>query len=156
MCLSYPFWTCEVYSWMLSHDLLWTWYYTCLCLFLTFWWHYFPLFPPWGHMGQWYYCICFYFSKSCFWSFSLLAVKCWLLIGWKNRVFCLVRWLVFIWVCLYNMHPQRFCIGEWIWLRCPFRLGYFLVHFLGFLLACLPDWHPRRYWWGVCFSEYIV
>ena len=29
---------------MLSHDLLWTWYYTLVCLFFPFWCHFFPVF----------------------------------------------------------------------------------------------------------------
>ena len=89
MCLWYPFWTFEVYSWMLSHDLLWTCYYTCVCLSLTFWCHSFYVVFLWDHMGQWFCCIRFYFSNLIFGHFSLfgVTVKCWLLVGKKNHFF---------------------------------------------------------------------
>ena len=43
-----------------------------------------------------------------------------------------MHWLYFLCVWRYNIHPQRFCISEWIWLRCNFHLGYFFVHLLEF------------------------
>ena len=59
----------------------------------------------------------FIFPDIIFGNFSVLnvTVKFLILIGWKNyRLFCWVKYLKFIWVCLYNRHPQRLCIGEWI------------------------------------------
>ena len=141
MCLSYPFWKFKVYYWMLSHDLLCTWYYTRVCLFLPFWCHSFPVFFSGIKWVIGSGVSAFIFPNLIFDNLSLfgVTVKCWLLIGWKIIYFCLVHWLEFIWVWLYNRHPQRFCIGDWIWLRGPFRLGSFLVHCLEFLLAYLPD-----------------
>ena len=74
---------------MLSHGWLWAYYYTCVCLFLPFWCHFFLLFILKDHMGQWYWCICFYFPNHIFSSsiFIGVTVKSWLLIGWKNRFF---------------------------------------------------------------------
>ena len=80
----------------------------------------------------------FIFPNLVFGHFSIFGVtiKYWLLIGWNfYQVFCWVQWLGFILVWIYNRHPQRFCIGEWIWLQSKFYLGSFLVHFLEFLLA---------------------
>ena len=90
------------------------------------------------------------FSNIIFGNFPIFGVtlKFLLLIGWKLPFFLWVKWLKFIWVCLYNRHPKRLCIGGWLSLGCTFHLVSFLVHLLEFLLYYLPDWHPQRYFWG--------
>ena len=112
---------------MLSHDLLWTWYYTCVWLFLPFWCHSFPVFFLWDHMEKWFWCICFYFSKSHFGNFSLfgVTVKCWLLIGWKNYRF-------FAWFIGWNSYGYASTIGTII--------CYVLV--IGFDWGALFIWVP--------------
>ena len=118
---------------------------------------FFLLFLLWCHLGKSYWCIHFSSSHIIFDHFIIfgVTVKSWPLIGWEKLPVFLGSLVEFIWVCLYNRHPLRLCIGEWVWLQCTFHLGSFLVHFLDFLLAYLPDWHPRRYCWGVCFSRYL-
>ena len=86
-----------------------------------------------------------------------VTIKFSLLIGWKqnHRVFWWMHWLKLLQICLQNRHLQSFCIVEWLWLGCNFRLGSFLVHLMEFLLAYLPECHLYRYCSGGCFYEYF-
>ena len=59
-----------VYYWILSHNWLLTWYYTCTYLFLPLWCHFFLFFHPRYQMELWFWCIQFYFFKSHFWQIS--------------------------------------------------------------------------------------
>ena len=69
-----------------------------------------------------------------------VTVKSWLLIDWKKIIVFLLGSLVGFNIGMpLQQSPQRFLIGEWIWLRCTFHLGSFLVNFLEFLLAYLPE-----------------
>ena len=85
MCLSYSFLTFEVYSLMFSHDLLCTWYYTCVCLFLPFFCNFFPVLFPMVSNWVVVLVIPLLFFKSHILIFFIFGVtdKTWLLIGWK-------------------------------------------------------------------------
>ena len=75
-CVCHPFWTFEVYSWMLSHDLLWTWYYTCVWLFLPFWFHFLPIISPLVSHGAVVLVFLLLFFKYNFWQFFNFWCNC--------------------------------------------------------------------------------
>ena len=86
---------------------------------------------------------------SVFGKFPFSWCNYWIFAGLKfNQGFWWMHLLKLFWVWIYDGHPHRLCIGEWIWLVCIPHLDSFLVHLLEFLLVYPLDWHPWKVFWG--------
>ena len=67
----------------------------------------------WDHTGLCSWCIRFYLSNPHLWPFSFFMVELHIFAWLKSLVrFLLGKWLEFLWVCLHDRYPQRFCIGQ--------------------------------------------
>ena len=92
-----------------------------------------------------------FFQITFYGKFSLLAVKCWILIGWKIIGFLLGS-LVGVHLGMPLQYSPSDVLHWWMDLiKVSFSFGFLPGSFLRVSFCLPPDWHPRSYYWGFSF-----